>query len=201
MNENERCAANGCPLFGTRKTATNGEGAWFCSCHFNREPAQNDAITAKLRLHMHIVNATIDIRRFYGTEDWADAYRGVKKLLREAERLDLMIADDEPVRTWLARLEGTLIELTVGIGKKQRLSTTVPTAPVIGPTHASAYFWGGGRVNRATTQGIITFAAAIATGSAVYAVKTEPFATAPVVFILATLFGMLAGFAQIKEAI
>lgn len=107
MNENERCAANGCPLVGTRKSATNGEGAWFCSCHFNRDPSANDAITLAIRTNSAIGRAAMQARR-----EGAASYE----------------------------LEAQLVELTRDIGKKLPLRTTVPTAPVIGPMHASAYF-------------------------------------------------------------
>jgi hypothetical protein len=44
------------------------------------------------------------------------------------------------VRAWLLRLERHLIDSVADIGEQKRLPTTVPTAPVIGPTHATEHF-------------------------------------------------------------
>jgi len=143
MNESQSifsCAANGCPLMGTVKTATNGEVDWFCPCHFNRQPGHNDAVTVVLNRHRHIAGAIRDIREFYGTDEWANVFRGIQKALREAERADMTISDHEPVRAWLSRLEKALSDLTRECGKQQRIRSTLPTAQVIGPTHAAAYF-------------------------------------------------------------
>ena len=54
-------------------------------------------------------------------------------------------------------------------------------------------------MNKSITQGAITFAAAVAAGSAAYATKGADVATAPIIFVLAALFGVLAGGAQIKD--
>jgi hypothetical protein len=40
---------------------------------------------------------------------------------------------------WLARLEAVLIEACAEIGQQKRIATTVQTAKVIGPTHASNF--------------------------------------------------------------
>lgn len=140
------CAAYGCPLFGT----VGSDGRWFCFCHVNRPSAINDSITRALREELaEIVECTLDIRRcfssFYGNES---AYRTIQKRLIETDRKDLLLgdADCSPhrpgkpiVKMWLQRLERELIDYTAKFGEQDRIPLTVPTAPVIGPTHASAF--------------------------------------------------------------
>jgi hypothetical protein len=139
MTEDARpgmCAAYGCPLFST----VGCEGKWFCFCHANRTHVSNDPITLTLKAHMHIVNATIDIRRWSGRAEWATVKQGISKALRTAERPDLLPSDaDINVWEWLRRLERELIELTSHAGEQLQFPTTVPTAHVVGPTHASTY--------------------------------------------------------------
>lgn len=137
------CAAYGCPLFAT----VGSDGKWFCFCHANRTHASNDAVTLVLNANLPIVNAIIDTRRFGYTDEWASVKQGIARALREAGRDDLLpgAADcrngsgQPEMRAWLQRLERELLDLTKGVGEQMQLPRTVPTAPVIGPTHASSY--------------------------------------------------------------
>lgn len=138
------CEAYGCPLF-----ASVGDGGkWVCCCHYGRNGATNDAVTAVLKANMHIVNAVRDIRQFGYTDDWATVRSGIAKAFREANRLDLLPGEADCLgdkrtpekRAWLGRLERTLIHLTAGTGEQLRLPATVPTAHVVGPTHATEHF-------------------------------------------------------------
>lgn len=131
------CAAYGCPLFAT----VGSEGKWFCFCHANRVHVSNDPITSTLKANMAIVNATIDIRRWSGRAEWGTVKQGISKALRTAERPDLLPSDsDINVWAWLGRLERELIELTAHVGEQMPLPTTVPTAHVVGPTHATQHY-------------------------------------------------------------
>lgn len=141
------CAAFGCPLFGTL-----GGHPWYCFCHHGRPSGANDAITAKLRGEelSPIVEATLDIRRCFSSfRDHPDVYRQIQHRLIQADRRDLLLgdADCSPyrpgkpiVKQWLARLERELIKATSDSGKQQGLSGIVPTAPIIGPTHALDHY-------------------------------------------------------------
>ncbi|MBJ9895247.1 hypothetical protein [Burkholderia cenocepacia] len=140
------CAAFGCPLFGT----VGSDGRWYCYCHAGRPSATNDAITQMLHAHEPIVKATISIRRnFASFRDNPNAYRAIQRGLVDHSRSDLLLgkADESPhapgkpvVKLWLARLERELISLTADLGQ-QRLDTgIVPTAPIIGPTHALQHY-------------------------------------------------------------
>lgn len=138
------CAAYGCPLFGT----VGSDGRWFCFCHVNKPTVLNDSITRVLREEqMHIVDATLSIREhlgsFFGEEV---AYRAIQKSLVEGGRKDLLMSPTEKqnggCRAWLLRLERALIDSISSIGEQKRIPTTVPTAPVIGPTHALEHYPG-----------------------------------------------------------
>lgn len=135
------CAAYGCPLFGT----VGSDGRWYCFCHVNKPSALNDSITRVLREEqMHVVDSTLDIRHHLGSFFGEDAaYRAIQKRLIEGGRKDLLMSPLEKqtggCRAWLLRLERTLIDAVADVGEQKRLPTTVPTAPVIGPTHASTY--------------------------------------------------------------
>lgn len=141
------CAAHGCPLLGTL-----GGSPWYCFCHHGRPNGANDAITARLRSDelLPIVQATLDIRRCFGSfRDYPDIYRSLQQRLIQADRRDLLLgeADCSPhrpgkpiVKQWLARLERELIKATADSGRQQGLSGIVPTAPVIGPTHAIRHY-------------------------------------------------------------
>jgi hypothetical protein len=141
MNDDSRpgmCAAYGCPLFGSM----GNEGKWFCFCHVNRAHVSNDVITSTLKAHMHIVNATIDIRRWANQRnEWSTVKQGIAKALRAADRNDLLPADtDITVWAWLSRLEMVLIDLTGHVGEQRALPNPVPTAHVVGPTHATEHY-------------------------------------------------------------
>lgn len=140
------CAAFGCPLFGT----VGSDGRWFCFCHVNKPTVLNDSITRVLReKQSHIVDATLSIRAhhssFYGEDA---AYRAIQKLLIDAGRRDLLLGEkdcspERPgkpiVKMWLMRLERELLDSIADIGEQKRIPTTVQTAPVIGPTHATEH--------------------------------------------------------------
>lgn len=142
------CAAYGCPLFGS----VGGDGRWFCFCHAGRPSASNDAVTQRLRSDecWPLVQSSLEIRRNLGSfHDAPDAYRAIQRRLAIADRKDILMgsADCSPhkpgkpiVRMWLARIERELIRLTGSSGKQQGLSGLVPTAPVIGPTHAMQHY-------------------------------------------------------------
>jgi hypothetical protein len=136
------CAAYGCPLFGT----VGSDGRWFCFCHVNKPTVLNDSITRVLREEQaHIVDASLSIRRhlssFFGEDA---AYREIQRLLIEGGRKDLLMSASEKqnggCRAWLQRLERELIDSVASIGEQKRIPMTVPTAPVVGPTHATEHF-------------------------------------------------------------
>jgi hypothetical protein len=135
------CAAFGCPLLGT----VGSEGRWYCFCHVNKPSNFNDAITRELReRQMHIVESTLDLRRHgCSFHDAPGAYRVIQQRLITAGRDDLLMSQAEKqnggVRAWLLRLERALVDATAGFGEQQRIPTTVPSAPVIGPTHAANF--------------------------------------------------------------
>lgn len=135
------CAAFGCPLLGT----VGSESRWYCFCHVNKPSTFNDAITRELReRQMHIVESTLEIRRiggsFYGEDS---SYRAIQQRLISADRRDLLMSQAEKqaggTRAWLLRLERALIDATAGFGEQKPIPLTTPTAPVIGPTHASNF--------------------------------------------------------------
>lgn len=142
------CAAYGCPLLGS----VGADGRWYCFCHAGRPSSANDAITARLRSgeYSPIVQATLDIRRcFSAFRDQPDAYRQIQHRFVQAGRRDLLLgeADCSPerpgqpiVKQWLARLERHLIEATSDLGQQQLPTNLVPTAAVIGPTHAMQHY-------------------------------------------------------------
>lgn len=71
------CAAYGCPMLGVHGVS----GKWYCCCHFNTDPGQNDAITAELHRHKVTVDRIVLARR----EGQADAQieNGLILLVRE----------------------------------------------------------------------------------------------------------------------
>jgi hypothetical protein len=150
------CYCYGCPLLGTVGHSA-GDGKWYCFCHLNMPSDKNDAITMKLNSPDldFIVRTTLEIRSvgssFY---DHPNLYRRIQERLTLADRKDLLFnADgkDTPpvlphgrkvgptVKMWLARLEGILMDATKGALGPGHYPLTVPTAPVIGPTHASRH--------------------------------------------------------------
>ncbi|MDN7481905.1 hypothetical protein QZM38_13830 [Burkholderia orbicola] len=140
------CAAFGCPLLGS----VGSDGKWYCFCHAGRPSGSNDAVTLTLREHMPIVESTLSIRRHFGSfRDDPNGYRAIPRALTEHGRTDLLLgkADESPhkpgkpiVRMWLARLERELISLTADLGQRRLDTGIVPTAPVIGPTHALQHY-------------------------------------------------------------
>lgn len=141
------CAAFGCPLFGT----LGHDGQWYCFCHYGKPSVFNDAVTRELReRNMPIVEATLSIRRHFSSfYDAPDAYRAIQNKLIGMDRRDLLLGDadcsphrpNKPiVKMWLQRLERALIDATADIGEQKRIASTVPTKPVVGPTHAAQHF-------------------------------------------------------------
>jgi hypothetical protein len=128
------CEAVGCPLNGT----VGHGGKWFCFCHANAGAGRREAITAALTRCEWLVNATLDVRRFYGTADWETVRAGVDRLLADNKRRDLLMgnADFGSTTAWLARLERALLEVVGGAGTQQ----PIPSAPVTGPTSAPLHF-------------------------------------------------------------
>ena len=141
------CAAYGCQLFGS----VGSDGRWFCFCHINKPSALNDPISLMLNGELlPIVESTLDIRRcfssFYGNEA---GYRAIQRRLMAADRKDLLMGEKDCsphrpskpiVKMWLQRLERELIDQTAKLGEQARIPLTVPTAPVIGPTHALEHY-------------------------------------------------------------
>ncbi|MGG1947086.1 hypothetical protein AB1286_20095 [Trinickia sp. NRRL B-1857] len=133
------CAAHGCPLFGSL-----GGSPWYCFCHHGRPNGANDAITQCLRnSEATVVALTKAIR--------ADSISGAKSeataiALRElkahpmAGELSFNRSKDGNARAWLLRLERHLLDATAEFGRQQGLSGMVPTAPIIGPTHALDHY-------------------------------------------------------------
>lgn len=147
MNDDARpgmCSAYGCPLMAT----VGSEGKWFCFCHANRAHVSNDPITSVLKANMAIVDATLNIRRFGGRDEWATVRSGIAMGLRNAGRLDLLPCEKDAhgdrgqpeMIAWLGRLERELIALTSGVGEQLAIPMTVPTAHVVGPTHATQHY-------------------------------------------------------------
>lgn len=147
-----KCFVSGCPLFGTV-----GRGAdWACFCHQNAESRDFSEITNMLFRLREIGESTVDIRMCYGTLGWPSAFRRVQQRLTDFGRSDLLFnADgkdtppDAPdgrkmapvVRMWLARLESALLTEAQKISHQARESfRAVPTAKVIGPTHAMQHY-------------------------------------------------------------
>jgi hypothetical protein len=71
------CAAYACPMLGVYGVS----GKWYCPCHHNASPGQNDAITAML----HQQKATVDRLVLARREGHADAQleNGLILLTRE----------------------------------------------------------------------------------------------------------------------
>jgi hypothetical protein len=142
MNDSQpwgMCAAFGCPLFGTM----GSDGAWYCFCHASKPSVFNDAITRELRdAQAEVVAVTLAIRRDSihgaGSGELASA-RAALKSHPEGVKLSFAKSDGN-ASGWLLRLERHLIEATGDIGQQKRIAATVPTAKVIGPTHAMQHY-------------------------------------------------------------
>jgi hypothetical protein len=131
------CAAFGCPLFGT----VGSDGQWYCFCHVNKPAVFNDSITHELRENQKaVVDVTLGIRRrAHGLDIPTAALKALKAHPMGAE-LKFNQNVDVCARAWLMRLERHLIDSTSDIGEQKRLPATVPTAPVVGPTHAMTHY-------------------------------------------------------------
>lgn len=133
------CAAFGCPLFGT----LGSDGAWYCFCHVGKPSVFNDAITRELRDKQGVVvDMTLAIRRDTLGSEWSPEAAAAVKALKthpQAGELAFNRSKDMSARAWLQRLERYLIEATADIGEQKRIAATVPTAKIIGPTHASNF--------------------------------------------------------------
>lgn len=55
----DTCAAYSCPLLGVYGVS----GKWYCACHFNANPALNDAITVELHRQKPLVDQIVLARR------------------------------------------------------------------------------------------------------------------------------------------
>lgn len=133
------CAAHGCPLFGSL-----GGSPWYCFCHHGRPNSSNDAITHCLRnAEATVVALTKAIRgdsiAGHRSEATAIAVRELKDHPM-AHELAFNRNVDGNARAWLLRLERHLLDATADFGKQQGLSGIVPTASVIGPTHALDHY-------------------------------------------------------------
>jgi hypothetical protein len=78
MNEADQCAAFGCPLFGVHGVG----GKWYCACHFNANPALNDAITLEICRRKQLVDRILLLRHEHHPDAVAEnellnAVRGV----------------------------------------------------------------------------------------------------------------------------
>jgi hypothetical protein len=133
-----RCAIFGCPLFGTL-----GRGnEWVCFCHHDANAGDLQRITAELNRQHAIADSVVETRMYRTTDEWRAAYGGISQRLREANRADLLPKKGETSRAWLARLEGALLDACREVQSQHApryVPKTTPTAPVIGPTHASGY--------------------------------------------------------------
>jgi hypothetical protein len=56
---NDFCAAYGCPMLGVYGVS----GKWYCACHFNVNPALNDAVTMELHRQKVLVDQIVALRR------------------------------------------------------------------------------------------------------------------------------------------
>jgi len=146
-----KCFVEHCPLFGSM-----GRGSeWACYCHYRADASDFNEITNLVWRERHIGEAGVLIRMHYGKDSWGEAYRQILRMLIAADRKDLLFnADgkDTPpppsregmppvVRMWLARLELELETMANEIGHgRQATLATVPTAKVIGPTHAMTHY-------------------------------------------------------------
>lgn len=140
------CAAYACPLFGSIGRA----GQWVCFCHANADSAVWQEVTRLIRENEPIAASALDIRRFRFTDDWPNAYRGIAKRLRDANRADMLPsanADGSPhhehsaviVTQWLTRLERELLRAVEHVKPAhapQYGLVPVPTAPVPTPARA-----------------------------------------------------------------
>lgn len=133
------CAAFGCPLLGTM----GSDGDWYCFCHVGKPSVFNDAITRELRENQKaVVDLALAIRgdSLLGRNDQTG--RALKALKTHALYGELRFngKTDQSARAWLQRLERHLIEATADIGEQKRVPSTVPTKPVVGPTHAMTHY-------------------------------------------------------------
>lgn len=148
-----KCFVSGCPLFGTL-----GRGSeWACYCHYKADAGDFSEITNLVLRERAIGESAVLIRMHYGKETWAETYRSIQRKLVAANRPDMLFnADgkDTPpsppcrpgmppvVKMWLARLESELEKMAGEIGRSDggMFQRNVPTAPVIGPTHAMTHY-------------------------------------------------------------
>jgi hypothetical protein len=138
-----KCGAFGCPL-----TGSLGRGdMWVCFCHSDALQGAFQDVTRAIRNHQYLADATLDIRRYFGSEDWPTVYRQIQRRFIEAGRRDLLLgeADASPhkrgpvVKLWLMRLEFELLRLTQDGTRRALSPTTQPTAAVAGPSHIADY--------------------------------------------------------------
>lgn len=140
-----QCGAFGCPLVGSL-----GRGdMWCCFCHYDAPSGAFQEITKAIRDVEWLARSTVEIRAFYGRDEWPAIYRGIQRRLITAGRRDLLLceADSSPhrpgkpiVKQWLARLESEILQQVKSL-KRHRVAPppTVQTAPVDGPSHVTEF--------------------------------------------------------------
>jgi hypothetical protein len=83
------------------------------------------------------------IRRDTLGSEWSSESAAAMKALKAhpvGAELAFNRSKDKTARAWLQRLERHLIEATSSIGEQSRLPSLVPTAPIVGPTHAMTHY-------------------------------------------------------------
>jgi len=97
------CAAYGCPRYPARLAVAISGCAFVTS---TPTPTRSRLSPKRFATLNPSPYRRLDIRRYFGTDDWLRAYRGVQRRLIEAERRDLLInGDDVSVKAWLNRLK------------------------------------------------------------------------------------------------
>lgn len=109
------CAAYGCPLTGTSATSTSGSDEWWCFAHFGLDYGQVQAATSEINRLAWLAAAARDVRDVTrikpGTDESRAAFTLIAKELTLHGRKDLLLADGENRRQWLARLELALLSM------------------------------------------------------------------------------------------
>ena len=133
------CEAFGCPLLGTR----GWDGRWYCCAHADRAPGTNDAITNTLRTSWaDVVDMTLAIRQDVTGTGRSPEMAAAHRAMKAAGRTDLIYRKDTDgnLPAYLLRLERALIDAVSNVGRQRQIPLTVPTAPVVGPTHAMTHY-------------------------------------------------------------
>lgn len=102
------CAANGCPMFGSLTSATNGGGEFWCFLHFGCKAGTSHAITAELKRLGWLVSIAQQTRAYAGSKGWDDIEKAAEKEIKLNQSSHLLRGDHESLGKWLGRLENTL---------------------------------------------------------------------------------------------